>query len=556
MRLSSHTLFALASGVILGLMPLSRVSADDTDKPSPAKKVTSSKKGDKAHSKADKASASSDQDIPELNLLDAVRDGLVAVEAEGKGDGRMTMTITNRTRRQLRVVLPPGIIAQGATGQFGGMGGGGMGGGGMGGGGMGGGMGGMGGGMGGMGGGMGGGGGGMGGMGGMGRQSGTMPPTMGMMMLARMIMYFCGDPESWDMRSLMIGMMGGMGGGMGGMGGGMGGMGGGMGGMGGGMRSVPPTSLPFTTLTAGQTRHLPTRLVSITAPDPEVGLVLPQEGEKLQILGDVAKVNDNPRVQKALRRLAAAKAPTSLAQLVMWRVSANLDWNTIAQLSQAWAGRHEITLAQYFVDHLDEATDGESGRLYFEAEGTDAASTAVAAELTKALEGKSILGVLAAAGIPAQPQSPALACRIRLTGTEASVQVTGTDASATKWIPFGKFAQPLVQENGKINFAKLGDSLAEGILNRLVRAQVIKNSAQREKGKLIHQIRIENASPLILNGLAVVGTGSKEDEMPKVLSGIAIPPRRTMLVPTNDDVVKTLGLKKGIKVLALDLSGL
>ena len=80
---------------------------------------------------------------------------------------------------------------------------------------------------GGMGGGMGGGGGGMGGMGGMGRQSGTMPSMMGMMMLSRMIMYFCGDPESWDMRSLMIGMMGGMGGGMGGMGGGMGGMGGG-----------------------------------------------------------------------------------------------------------------------------------------------------------------------------------------------------------------------------------------------------------------------------------------------------------------------------------------
>ena len=55
----------------------------------------------------------------------------------------------------------------------------------------------------------------MGGMGGMGRSSGTMPATMGMMMLARIIMYFCGDPESWDMRSLMIGMMGGMGGGMG-----------------------------------------------------------------------------------------------------------------------------------------------------------------------------------------------------------------------------------------------------------------------------------------------------------------------------------------------------
>ena len=65
------------------------------------------------------------------------------------------------------------------------MGGGGMGGGGMGGGGMGGGMGGGGGGM-------------MVAWAAWAGQSGTMPPTMGMMMLARMIMYFCGDPESWD----------------------------------------------------------------------------------------------------------------------------------------------------------------------------------------------------------------------------------------------------------------------------------------------------------------------------------------------------------------------
>ena len=162
-------------------------------------------------------------------------------------------------------------------------------------GGMGGGMGGMGGGMGGM---MGGRGGGMGGMGGMGRMSGTMPSMMGMMMLSRMIMYFCGDPDSWDMRSLMIGMMGGMRGGMGGGMGMMGGMGGGMmGGMGGGMRSVPPTALPSAILNPGQTRHLPTRLVVLTPPDPREGVRLPEKGEPLQ-LGDIAEINDNPRVQK------------------------------------------------------------------------------------------------------------------------------------------------------------------------------------------------------------------------------------------------------------------
>jgi hypothetical protein len=119
-----------------------------------------------------------------------------------------------------------------------------------------------------------------------------------------------------------------------------------------------------------------------------------------------------------------------------------------------------------------------------------------------------------------------------------------------------KFTQPLVQENGKLDVVKFADAFAEGVLNRLVRAQVIKGSAQREKGKLIYQIRVDNASPLILNGLAMLGAGSDADEVPKVLSGIAISPRRAMLVPMNEDVVKSLGLKKGIKVLALDLSGL
>ena len=84
----------------------------------------------------------------------------------------------------------------------------------------------------------------------------------------------------------------------------------------------------------------------------------------------------------------------------MWRVAADLDWNTIAQLSRAWANRHELTLAQDFVDHLDDLTDGETGRLLFEVAGTDAASTAMAAEFDEGLEGKMVLGVLAAARDP------------------------------------------------------------------------------------------------------------------------------------------------------------
>ena len=36
----------------------------------------------------------------------------------------------------------------------------------------------------------------------------------------------------------------------------------------------------------------------------------------------------------------------------------------------------------------------------------------------------------------------------------------------------------------------------------------------------------------------------------------SLPPRKSMTYPATDDVVKLLGLKKGTKVVALDLSGL
>jgi hypothetical protein len=344
--------------------------------------------------------------------------------------------------------------------------------------------------------------------------------------------------------------MGGMG--MGGMG--MGGMGGGMGGMMGGMRSIPPTSLPFADLRPGQTRHLPTRLVSLSPPDPQAGLSLPEEREKLQILGDIARVNDDPQVQKALRRLAADKAPTSVSQLVMWRLAAGLDWDTMSQLSEKWANRYELTLAQDFVEHLDTLPEEETGRMLFQISGTDAASEAMAAEVTNVVRGKTMLGLLAQMGIPARPEGPAVACRVRLTASEALVQVTSSDATGRSWVPSGKFTLPLVHDRGKFDAAQFADALAEGLLNRLVRMQLTKGT--REKGKLTHRLKIDNASPFLLNGLAALGTASKPDEAPKVLSGISIPPHKRMTVPASEEVVKTLGLKKGIRVVALDLSGL
>ena len=41
-----------------------------------------------------------------------------------------------------------------------------------------------------------------------------------------------------------------------------------------------------------------------------------------------------------------------------------------------------------------------------------------------------------------------------------------------------------------------------------------------------------------------------------MLTGICISPRRALTIPAGEDAVRALGLKKGIKLTALDLSGL
>ncbi len=168
-------------------------------------------------------------------------------------------------------------------------------------------------------------------MGGM--SGGTMPASMGMMTLGRIIMFLVGDLSSWNFRSLMMGgMMGGMG-----MGGGMGGgMMGGMGGMGGGMRSVPPTSQPFAVVGPGKTLRLPTRLINLGGPSAEGTVAMPAQGEKLT-LGDVAQLTNDPRTAAAVRRLASEKAPTVASQLALWNVAAGLDWDVVARMSAAWA---------------------------------------------------------------------------------------------------------------------------------------------------------------------------------------------------------------------------
>ena len=355
---------------------------------------------------------------------------------------------------------------------------------------------------------------------------------------------------------MTMGGMGGMGGG--GMGGGMGGMGGGMGGMGGGMRSVPPTGLPHATFKPGQTRELPTRLVSLTPPDPtsETGLNMPAKGEKLQI-GDVSQTNNGEKVQKALKRLAALKAPQTISQLVLWRLNSDSDWDTIAQLSKSWANSYELSLARDFVDNLDSLPEGESGVLALEISSSQTSNSAEVDELNRLFKDKGLLGLKAVLGVPATPQGPSVACKVQFGDTKANVEVIATDSTAQNWVPFGKFSLSINREGNKFDAAKFSDALAEGILNRLVRAQLSKGP--RTNGKETYKLRVDNASPLVLNGLGIMGSSTKDDEPARVLPPLSLSPRRSVTMPASEAVVKLLDLKKGaggVRVVAADLSGL
>jgi hypothetical protein len=257
---------------------------------------------------------------------------------------------------------------------------------------------------------------------------------------------------------------------------------------------------------------------------------------------------------KALKRLQADKAPESVAQLVMWRLAQGMEWSDIAALSSKWANAHELSLARKFVEELDGLGDAENGSIHFSVEASDDAARPFATALNKQLTDHLFLGLKAKQGVADRPEGPALAFRVRVSADEALVQVVSSDGSAQKWVPFGKFSVALERQGEGIDTAKLGDALAEGVLSRLVRAQLRRGPTV--KGKPTYQVRIDNASPLVLNGLAVLGSESKQLDAAKPLLGISIAPRRSMTVPASEDVVKTLGLRKGIRIVAADLSGL
>lgn len=339
------------------------------------------------------------------------------------------------------------------------------------------------------------------------------------------------------------------------------------------MRSVPPTGQPFATLRPNQTRDLATAVVSLNPPVMRDRVLIPDKGERLE-LGDVTQLTDDPRLRTALRRLAAVKAPPSTAQLVMWRL-AGLDWATIAKASRKWSNPSELALAKAFVADLGAGKvgpdAGESASMYWDVTGVGAEHDALADGVRKALKDKivfkdakggvvdeepvTVLGLTPRLGIPDRPSGPALSCRLHLEGTEATVQIASGAGGA--WQPLSKFTLPLTKsEGGRLKAYEVADEAAGGVVGRLIRVQLAKEKGRDRKGKDQYRIKIDNLSPLILNGVALGGPKLDADRAPTGLAGFSLPPRKSLSVPMGIEAVERLGLTEGVRVLAADLSGL
>ena len=224
-------------------------------------------------------------------------------------------------------------------------------------------------------------------------------------------------------------------------------------GMGGGMRSVPPTGAPFAVLGPNQTRTLSTRLVSLNPPTADGTVAMPASGEKLS-LGDIGQLNADPKTAAVVRRLAEAKAPSTTSQLVLWNVSAGLDWDTIAGLSKGWADPRDVDLARQFVANFDASAKEDAGRLYVEVVGDGP----TAGELKGLFKGATVLGLKVEAGVPANPEGPSMALTVGLpagASGKAEVAVKSSDGRG-RWVDAGKLTVPMTKKDGQVDVRRPG----------------------------------------------------------------------------------------------------
>ncbi len=447
-------------------------------------------------------------EVATVDLMDAARRGQATVTAEGRGDGTLLVTVVNRTRNPLRVVLPSGLAATGASGRYGVLGG--LG----------------------------------GGVTTLGRTFSKNVDAAqggGLAMFGRLVTTVV-EPHTRNMAgfaasnaSLMSSATA--------------------------LRSVAPSGPIGAELAPGQSRRLATRLVSLDPPHPNApaGVLYPIVGQQLA-LSLVGSLNVDEGVRRALERLASEQAASGPAQLVLWRLAAGLDWTEIEQAAKSWANPYELALAKRLdLDNADPAARiADAASLYVDVEARGAVDRKHVEAISNALSSRRLFGMRVERDAPARPTGPAVALRVTVAsaagGLEARVMVYATDAYAASWNAIGKFSMPIPADLDAFEASAFADATSQAVLSRLVRAQLTKGPLV--KGKPTYRVRIDNGSPLILNGIAVAGLENQVADGAQVLAGISLPPHRNLTLPVSAEYVEKLGLKRGVRVPAADLGGL
>ena len=272
---------------------------------------------------------------------------------------------------------------------------------------------------------------------------------------------------------------------------------------------------------------------------------MPREGEVLEIRDINAIEGVSPRIREVVERLAAEKAPETVSQLVLWHLGYGIDWPTLEDLSRSWANRGELALAKQFVDRRSGAEAaggiGDPGTIFYEVSAAGPGRERLAGEVRRLLDERSLLGLTARPGIPARPPGPALACRIEIKDGRTSVRLSSSDEAGSSWVNVAKFTLPSIEAGGNPPTpAGLIDRVAEGVLERLIRVRLTRQG----QGKVAYRIRIENGSPLVLNGLTLGCRESGPDSQPATLVGLSLPPRKAMTIPASQAMARRVGLRR------------
>jgi hypothetical protein len=284
---------------------------------------------------------------------------------------------------------------------------------------------------------------------------------------------------------------------------------------------------------------------------------VPAKGEILE-LKDAASAGLDPRVQNALTRLAYAKAPIIIGQMVMWNLSSGLSWDQIARKAKGAATSDDLALAKDLAQRLqkeDALKDLETGKIHWDVTATDPQDLNQKL-FTDWFKNRQMLGLVLQPGVPASPDRPSLAIRLQLhADNQATVVVQASDGASKEWANQGKFNLAISKKNGESNelfAARISDELADGLLSRVVRVQV---TDKKVDGRKIYSLRVDNASPLVLSGLAVKSPST--DKEVATIMNLSIRPHKSILLPLDPKAVSRFGLAgKGVKAIAADLTAL